>query len=347
MSTETTSIIPQQASTASLDLTTSALDPNAMQRQINLIQQHMQRNMKEGEHFGKIPGCGDKPALLKSGAEKLCFIFQFAAEFDVKQVDLAGGHREYQVTCRLVHRPSGRLVGSGVGCCSTMESKYRFRVGAGEKTSIGVPKEFWDCRADNPQKAAGILKALANENGIEGDKFGTAKNESGMWVITTKGDRVEHDNPADYFNTCLKMAKKRAHVDATLTSTAASDIFAQDIEEMAAENRSQPSDFQQRPKQSQPAAAAPPADHDRSDPNWWQKVVVHFGEKLKGKSLGELPDHTLRWFQTEWLAKAKGSNRRSANDNLLMDAVIASMESVEQPAEHGSHDVSGLPDLAF
>lgn len=43
--------------------------------------------------------------------------------------------------------------------------------------------------------------------------------------------RVEHDNPADYYNTCLKMGKKRAFVDALLTCTAASDIFTQDIED--------------------------------------------------------------------------------------------------------------------
>jgi hypothetical protein len=50
-------------------------------------------------------------------------------------------------------------------------------------------------------------------------------------MIARQGEKVEYDNPADYFNTCLKMAKKRALVDAVLTSTAASDIFTQDIEE--------------------------------------------------------------------------------------------------------------------
>ena len=47
-----------------------------------------------------------------------------------------------------------------------------------------------------------------------------------------KGERVEHDNPADYYNTILKMAKKRAYVDAIITATACSDIFTQDLEEM-------------------------------------------------------------------------------------------------------------------
>ena len=37
--------------------------------------------------------------------------------------------------------------------------------------------------------------------------------------------------PEDQYNTVLKMAKKRSHVDAILTATAASDIFTQDIED--------------------------------------------------------------------------------------------------------------------
>jgi hypothetical protein len=77
-----------------------------------------------------------------------------------------------------------------------------------------------------------VLKDLANKAGFAGDKFGTKKDDAGIWMITTHGEKVEHDNPADYYNTCLKMAKKRAHVDAILTATAASDIFTQDIEDM-------------------------------------------------------------------------------------------------------------------
>ena len=49
--------------------------------------------------------------------------------------------------------------------------------------------------------------------------------------------RVEYDNPADYYNTALKMAKKRAHVDAILTATAASDCFTQDVEDMQREKK--------------------------------------------------------------------------------------------------------------
>ena len=70
-------------------------------------------------------------------------------------------------------------------------------------------------------------------SGISGKTgFSTKKNDSGKWMIVRAGEKVEHDNPADYYNTVLKMAKKRAHVDAVLTATAASDIFTQDVEDM-------------------------------------------------------------------------------------------------------------------
>ena len=47
--------------------------------------------------------------------------------------------------------------------------------------------------------------------------------------------RIENEDIADVYNTVLKMAKKRALVDATLTATAASDIFTQDVEDFGPE----------------------------------------------------------------------------------------------------------------
>ena len=128
---------------------------------------------------------------------------------------------------------NGAFVGSGVGSATTMEGKYRFRVGGGEATEIRVPGGYWDKRKADPKGASKVLREAANAAGIEGEHFGTQKVD-GVWMITTKSAdaKVEHDNPADYYNTVLKMAKKRAFVDAILTTTGASDIFTQDIEDM-------------------------------------------------------------------------------------------------------------------
>jgi hypothetical protein len=44
-----------------------------------------------------------------------------------------------------------------------------------------------------------------------------------------KGNKVENEDIADCYNTVLKIAKKRAHIDATLTVTGAADLFTQDL----------------------------------------------------------------------------------------------------------------------
>ncbi|NTU49530.1 MAG: hypothetical protein HGA87_01305 [Desulfobulbaceae bacterium] len=208
-------------------LTDCALTVQDIKAQVNLIGSIMRSVMQDGEHYGTIPGCGNKPALLKPGAEKIMATFRLSNDTDIETVEMPRDHREYRVKVTL-YSPAGNRLGTGVGSCSTMEGKYRYRVGGGELTDIVIPKSYWDTNRGSPVEAAKILKGLANKAGIEGDKFGKKKNDFGQWVITTFGDKVEHDNPADYYNTCLKMAKKRALVDAVLTTTAASDIFTQD-----------------------------------------------------------------------------------------------------------------------
>lgn len=199
------------------------LSVSDVMHQITLIQQVMREAMKSGEHYGTIPGCGPKPALLKPGAEKLNLTFRMAPDPIIDVVDLGRGHREYRVKCYLRSILTGKLLGVGVGSASTMESKWRYRTGPAESTGKSVPKEYWDLRKSDPQKAQDLLG---------GKGFSPKKSDNGVWEIVRQGEKVEHDNPADYYNTCIKMAKKRALVDAVLTVTAASDIFTQDIEEM-------------------------------------------------------------------------------------------------------------------
>ena len=197
-----------------------------IQAQVNLIQEVMKSVMQEGSHYGKIPGCGDKPSLLKPGAEKLMFTFRLVADPEVEVHDLfhptVQGHREYRVKVR-ISSMGGTYMGGGIGSCSTMENKYRFRGGEKVFTEEKVPAEYW-----NLKKAGKLDDAQAL---IGGPGYGVGKNDGG-WMICEFGEKMEHDNPADFYNTCEKMAKKRALVDATLTVTAASDIFTQDIEEL-------------------------------------------------------------------------------------------------------------------
>jgi hypothetical protein len=135
---------------------------------VNTVHTVMEKVMKNGTHYGTVPGCGQKKVLLKPGADLLAMTFRLTPEYDIQRDNLPNCHREYIVTCSM-KAADGSVVASGVGSCSTMEKKYRYRNGA------------------------------------------------------------ENPDIADVYNTVLKMGKKRAHVDATLTATGAGDMFTQDL----------------------------------------------------------------------------------------------------------------------
>lgn len=199
-----------------------ALSPERVLARKGMLQQVMQRIMKENTHFGKVPGCGNKPTLLKPGAEAISSTFQLCPKYEVTRTELGDGHREYEIVCNL-HTPDGGFVGSGVGSCSTMEGKYRFR-----KAGYKCP----DCGKEET-----IIKGKQQYGGgwvCFNKKGGCGANfpDGDERIENQNIGKVEHDNPADYYNTVLKMGKKRAFVDAVLTATGASDIFTQDIEDM-------------------------------------------------------------------------------------------------------------------
>jgi hypothetical protein len=213
--------------------------------QVQDIQNVMDDLMQEGTHYDDVTGDG-RNSLMQPGAEKLCFAFKFAPSFDVTREDYDAdkvpnadepveGHREYTVECKLHHRPTGQYVGSGSGSCSTLESKYRYRK-IDQTTEVPIPGEFWDSYEDSMANADfSILEEELTANGVDipdGGEASVTKNDDGEWRITVKA-KGENPDIADQYNTVLKMAEKRALVNAVKRSTAASDIFTQDTEDLA------------------------------------------------------------------------------------------------------------------
>ena len=178
------------------------------------VQDLLKSQMQEDVHYGKIPGTGDKPTLLKSGAEMLRMVFNLrttCTKDDVAVSDEGNGHKTYEI-CMHISNKDGEIIATGLGTCSTMESKYKYR---SQITDRKVPSEYWESRD----------KAL-----LGGSQY-SPKKVKGAWLIS---ERVEHDNPADYYNTVKKMAKKRAMADGILTATCSSDLFTQDLEDLNA-----------------------------------------------------------------------------------------------------------------
>jgi len=172
---------------------------------MKVVQQVMQSVMKSDVHYGIIPGC-KQPSLYKAGSEALLATFHISVEPLVEEIisrDERGRVVEirYRVKCVGRHSPSGNVIGYGIGECSTGEEKYAWR------------------------RAVCIEEFEATDETLRRVKWG-------KWQGKTQKTEQVRTNPADMSNTVLKMAKKRAQIDMTLTALGCSDIFAQDLEDL-------------------------------------------------------------------------------------------------------------------
>lgn len=242
----------------------SPLSVATIKHQIQVIQEVMQDAMKENTHYGVIPGT-DKPTLYKAGAEKLCLTFRLAPTYVVTKTEIGNGQREYEVRCTLTHIPSGSVFGEGVGTCSTMESKFRYRnVADFEITDEPIPKDAKERKKEYRQQGYGMKK-------VDGQW---------LWVKYKDSSRQENPDIADTYNTILKMAKKRAHVDAVLTATAASDIFAQDLEDLPGAEIPQPEN-----ENPAPVASSPIAEAVKNDVHEKTMAYMSNGDAVKMRAL--------------------------------------------------------------
>ena len=178
--------------------------------------------LKEGEDFGTIPGT-PKPTLLKPGSDKLCELYGLADTYEItnRVEDWEKNLFDYEVQCTLLSKRDGGIVSTGLGSCNSYEGKYRWRDSqrrcpkCEQPTIIKGKEQFgggWLCWA---KKGGCGAKFPEGEKAIESQQLG----------------RVENDDIPTIKNTILKMAKKRAKVDATLAATRSSGIFTQDIED--------------------------------------------------------------------------------------------------------------------
>lgn len=224
-----------------------------MTEQVNTIQRVMQAVMLRGTHYDVLPGCGNKPVLLKPGAEKILATFRLGVETAAEELG-DGFDIRYRIVCRGFYIPTGNTIGYGIGEASTSEKKYKWRE--------AVCEEEYN---DTPESRRNILYR---------------KEKSGAVV---KVQQVRQ-NPADIANTVLKMAKKRALVDLCLTATACSDIFVQDIDDPDTAEAVGATPKYQQPAQRQPEA--PPPDNAISEKQNGRLWAIARGKGLADNETG-------------------------------------------------------------
>ena len=136
----------------------------------------------------------------------------------------------------------------------------------------------------------------------------------------------------DLSNTILKMAKKRAQVDATLTVCACSDIFSQDLEDLPDDVKGQT-----RASTRQPARAATTRPTTSTE-----GLAPKFGRDAE-KPLSEVSDESLMWYAdvlAENVADPKKSRFKDANQKVL-NQINAELDKRAQAIDEAEDEAHG------
>lgn len=183
--------------------------------------------LKEGDHYGKTPGT-NKPSLLKPGGEILNQYFGFYAEFEtvsrVENWDAKPPLFDYEFKCVLRSKRDAVKVAEGVGSCNSYESKYKYREAKRSCPSCGRAGSI----VKGKEEYGGGWVCWAKDGNCCKAKF----KDDDRAIIGQALGKVDNEDIASLKNTILKMAAKRAYIDATLKATGASEIFTQDTEDM-------------------------------------------------------------------------------------------------------------------
>jgi hypothetical protein len=185
------------------------------------------------------------------------------------------------------------IFGVGIGECSSSEGKYKWRSPVCEEEFQATPEDrrqiVWKRGSPNYQQ------------------------------------KQVRTNPSDVANTILKMAKKRAQIDMTLTATGASDVFDQDLEDLpegVARQVAEGKPAVKAPQQKKPEAAAGP--NKITEPQRKRFYAI-------GKGLGKTDDQIKAYLKA-----ANGSEHTSDITKDKYEELCKGLETEErEPGAEG------------
>jgi hypothetical protein len=179
---QTTAIQKTQAEPIALELSTQAIE--IVKENIWLCEQLVTDVLEPGVDWGTIPNVSGV-SLWDPGATKIMAAFNCYPMHNILSKTEGDDLISFTVECNLFSRQRQQIIGSGIGACSTKETKYKYR---------------WLGRED-------ALREGYTEVEIKAFK---KKREQG------REERYRVPNPeyGELVNTIVKMAAKRSEVDA-------------------------------------------------------------------------------------------------------------------------------------
>jgi hypothetical protein len=287
-------------------------------RRVQMVQRAL---MTEGVHYGVVPGT-DKPTMFKSGSEVLCNSFGLVTTYDLS-VQYGDGKTAppISVTVKALQHlgdSAGPVVAEGVGAANSWERRYRYRT-----AQLSCPK----CGQETVLKSKhdpGFF-CWAKRGGC-GAQFGPDDPA----ITEQPRGQVENPDQFDLLNTLLKMAKKRAKVDATLEATATSDLFTQDLEEGLPPEEGAPA--AEEPRKVTPSSSKAPTRKDR--------LAARRQAWGAACEVGGLPDNrdtvvTAR----DWLMAVFGVELEKESDELFDVVTDYLRGGFDLPPDHLANDI--------
>lgn len=250
----------------------------------------------EGRDYGVIPGTErkdkkgndiSKRVLLKPGAERLGAAFGLTAEFTVTEAEVNHSAEIPYVKRQKVWRNAHKG-----------DKEFTWK----EEPSVSVGLYRYVVRCSLVHRESGA---------VVGNGVGACSSLESKYI----------DRPRDSENTVLKMAKKRAFVDATLTALGLSDQFTQDVEDIQANERAARGEADDKWHRPAPAEPEPPLTLELA-----LAMPLPGGPKAfqgrGGTLLGDLSPRFLSGLN-KWLME---DEERKANNERLIAAIALVVE---------------------
>lgn len=255
----------------------------AIQRQ--QFAKYVESQLKKDQDFGIIPGT-DKPTLLQPGADKLLNLYGLTTRLllveKIERWEQENPFFKYDFKCSVIwprKMPDGTIreevIAEKIGSCNSYESKYAGRWVTYDQLSTTQQKKADAGTLKTEERAEWVIEFAVKDlpENIQKDFLEMQKGpEAGKWKskeFTAKSGKkftkwlvpgltlyqVPNEKIFDQVNTIQKMAQKRAYVGATISATKASDMFTQDMEDLADQYDAKPAEHK-GPEGAKPVSAS-------------------------------------------------------------------------------------------
>lgn len=170
---------------------------------VKSLQATLKSILVDKHDYGTIPGCGDKPTLLKPGAEKILMALGITSSYElIEHTENFEGKGFFAYTVKCILFKNGQKITEGLGHANSKEKKW------------AIESVYEKDLPEGTDKSLLRKKQIKTKNGETFYKYEVDAD------VNSKA------------NTILKMAKKRSQIDAVLTVASLSEIFTQDFDDI-------------------------------------------------------------------------------------------------------------------